>query len=225
MLQALPLAIGQLTDPKILRVLAKSLLVTLAICVAAGLLFAAALRHYWAQQADGLHQDHIVVLGGLIVLLVTLIGFRAVAVPVLGIFADEVVEAVEARHYPQALREARRVSFATALRLGVRSAARLLLVNLLALPLYAVLLVTAIGPFVAFLAINAVLTGRDLGEMVAVRHLDAAQLAGWLRDTRLERALLGAAATALFAVPVANLLAPIVGASLATHMFHRRRPA
>ena len=36
------------------------------------------------------------------------------------------------------------------------------------------------------------------------------------------RALLGAASTALFLVPVVNLLAPVLGAAMATHLFHRR---
>lgn len=44
--------------------------------------------------------------------------FRAVVIAVVGIFADEVVAAVEARHYPAALATARPVSFARGLAMG-----------------------------------------------------------------------------------------------------------
>jgi uncharacterized protein involved in cysteine biosynthesis len=70
------------------------------------------------------------------------------------------------------------------------------------------LLVTGIGTAVGFFAVNALLLGRDLGDMVAARHVATEELAGFRAQTRLPRLLLGAGATALFLIPVANLLAP-----------------
>ena len=64
--------------------------------------------------------------------------------------------------------------------------------------------------------------GRDLGDMVAARHMPAAELRRWRASTRLARFATGAAGTGLFFIPFANLIAPIVGAAMATHMFHRR---
>jgi uncharacterized protein involved in cysteine biosynthesis len=59
--------------------------------------------------------------------------------------------------------------------------------------------------------------------MVAIRHLRGEALSKWLSATRGQNALLGLAATALFMIPFANLLAPVLGAAMATHLFHRRR--
>jgi CysZ protein len=147
--------------------------------------------------------------------------FRAVAIPVIGLFADEVVAAIEARHYPAAAQRARPASVPLSLGLALASVARLILLNLIAVPLYAVLLFTAIGPIMLFLVINALLLGRDLGEMVAVRHLGVQPRKDWLRVTRGERAIMGTIVTGIFMIPIINLIAPIIGAGMATHLFHR----
>ena len=142
---------------------------------------------------------------------------------VIGLFADRVILAVETRYYPAAAQQAHGVSTPRALELAGGSIVRLLLANLVAMPFAVVLLVTGIGPVLLFVAVNALLLGRDLGEMVGARHLDRAALRDWLRATRLSRALLGLVVTLLFMLPLVNLLAPILGAAMATHWFHMRR--
>lgn len=224
MIRALSLTFAQLGDPAILKVLAKSLAVTLAIFAIAGIALVEAVR--WAAEAYGWGRE-----GGFVAAAVATLGaiatawllFRAVAVPVIGFFADEVVAAIEHKHYPQAATAASAPSVAVSLRLAIASVLRLIGLNLLMLPVYAVLLFTAIGPVILFAAVNAVLLGRDLGEMVAVRHLDRLGTQSWLRQTSGSRALLGLIVTGLFLVPILNLIAPIIGAGLATHLFHRNR--
>jgi CysZ protein len=226
MFSALILTVRQLGDPAILWVLAKSLALTVLAFLILGAGLVAGAR--WASAAYGWGTE-----GGLAAAALAAIAgvaaawllFRAVAVPIIGFFADEVVAAIEQRHYPAAAQAARTTSVAVSVRLGLASLARLIGINLLALPLYGVLLFTAIGPVLLFVAINALLLGRDLGEMVAVRHLDSEARPAWLRETRGERALLGLGVTGLFLLPVVNFVAPILGAGLATHMFHRSRPA
>jgi CysZ protein len=227
MFQSLSLSFAQLSDRKIIAVFAKSMLITLVV---AGLLGFCAFKAVgwvidsWANSA--FKDQYYVALHGLAqalaFLLVIIFSFRLVAVPVIGFFGDEVVAAVEAKHYPAAATLAKPATFAISLRLGMMSVLRLVLVNLAALPVYLFLLITAVGPFVLFLALNAVLLGRDMGEMVAVRHMDGAGVKQWLAYSRMERALLGLAVTLLFLVPFANLVAPIIGAAAATHLFHRR---
>ena len=224
-----PLIFGQFVDPAVRRVLAKSLLLTLAIfaalAVAAGWLLTG--RDPCAYGPFDISCVIDPASGAFAALLFGLLGlwllFPAVAMAVIGVFADEVVEAVEARHYPQA--RGTPLPFRRSLALSLASAGRLLLWNALALPFYFVLLVTGIGPFLLFFAINAVALGRDLGEMVAARHLEGEALSRWLAATRLSRALLGFLATWLFLIPFANLLAPVLGAIVATHLFHRRKGA
>lgn len=227
MLSAFPLALAQLGDPRIRRLLLKSLLLTLALFAAA-----AALAGWLLTGANpcGLGPlDGRCELGaGTGVVAAVLLGlaglwflFPPIAIGVIGFFADEAVAAVEARHYPQ--RIGRDLPFGRSLAMGLRSFGRIVLWNLLAAPFYLLLLVTGVGPFLLFFAVNALALGRDLGEMVAARHLQGADLERWLAATRLRRALLGLVATLLFVVPVANLLAPVVSAAAATHLFHRER--
>ena len=226
MFAALPLAIAQLGDPRIRRVLFKSLLVTLALFLLAGVLLAWLLvgsnpcgigpLDYRCEIGTGAGTAAALVLGVLGLWFM----FPAIAIGVIGFFADEVVEAVEARHYPAAAQSGRNPSLGGSVNLGLRSAGRLLLWNLLALPFYLLLMVTGIGPFILFFLINAIALGRDLGEMVAVRHLDGEALRGWLTHSRGRRLLLGFGVTLLFTIPFVNLLAPVLGAAVATHLYH-----
>lgn len=218
---ALLLSLGQLADPRVLRVLARSLALTLLIFAALGA------GTWWLLDRWLAVRDGGGLLAGAAALAVLVLGgwllFRAVAVAVVGLFADEVVEAVEARHYPAALASARPVPFARSAAAGLRSAGRALGVNLLLTPLYLLLLATGVGAPALFFAANAWLLGRDLGEMVASRHLDAAAARDWRARTRAGWFVLGLAGTGLFVVPGLNLLAPVLGAAAATHFFHRSR--
>jgi len=224
-IRAFALAVRQLGDPRIRSVLLKSVLLTLALFAAAaalaGWLLAGANPCAWGPM-DG----ECTIGGGTSALIAALLGlaalwllFPAVAIGVLGLFADSVVEAVEERHYPAAAAAAKRPTTSEGLALGLRSAGRLLLWNAAALPFYVLLLVTGIGPFLLFFAINSVALGRDLGEMVAVRRHRGPALERWLAATRVRRAALGLLVTFLFLIPFANLLAPVIGAAMATHLF------
>lgn len=222
MLRAFSLTLAQIGDPAILRVIAKSLALTLMIFAALGIAAIFATRSVVAAYGWGDDAGFAAAAAaGVAVIVSAWLLFRAVAIPVIGLFADDVVAAIEARHYPAAAQIARRATAALSVKLAFASFARLILLNLLAVPLYGLLLFTAIGPLILFLAINALLLGRDLGEMVAVRHLDTAAVKSWLRVTRGERAFIGAVVTGVFMIPIINLIAPIVGAGMATHLFHR----
>ena len=224
MFRALSLTLGQIGDRVILGVIAKSLALTLAIFAALGVAAVFATRGVVAAYGWGSDAGFAAAAAaGLGVIVGAWLLFRAVAIPVIGLFADDVVAAIEARHYPAAAQVAQSATAALSLRLALASVSRLILLNLLAVPLYAVLLFTAIGPLILFIAINALLLGRDLGEMVAVRHLSAPARKEWLRVTRGQRAIMGAIVTGIFMIPIVNLIAPIVGAGMATHLFHRRQ--
>ena len=218
-------ALGDLADPVVRRVLVKSLAVTLLLFLAAAALLGWLLTGTDPCGLGPLAYECRIEAGGgaLVSALLGLLGlwflFPAIAIGVIGVFADEVVEAVERRHYPDAA--GRDVPLGRSLRLSLASVGRLLLWNLLAAPFYLILLVTGIGPFLLFSAVNALALGRDLGEMVAARHHKGEDMKQWLAATRLRRATLGLGAAWLFLIPFANLLAPLLGAAAATHMFHR----
>ena len=224
---SLLLALGQLSDPRVLRVLAKSLAVTLVLF--AGMAWGGWQALDWALGRAGLDEALFAGAGWLreaAAALLTVLGlwllWRIVAMAVIGFFADEVVLAVEARHYPEAHERARNLPVTEQFSTSARSAARALLVNLAALPFALVLLVTGVGAALVFFLVNAVLVGRELQDMVWLRHrrskADPAPLG------RAERFLLGSAVTALLAVPLVNFLAPLLGAAAATHLIHRKPP-
>ncbi|KKI19343.1 EI24 domain-containing protein [Sphingomonas sp. Ag1] len=221
MFTALALSLAQLGDRAILSVLRKSLLLTLAVFILLGGAI------WWGvnRLLDGwTYNGSLAAAAALIVSVLALwLTFRAVAIAIVGLYADTIVAAVESRHYPRALATARDVPMAQSVRMGLGSAARFVGVNLLLLPAYLALMVTGIGTAALFLAVNAWLLGRDLGDMVAVRHLSPAELPEWRRRTMARRFLLGLAVTGLFLVPVLNILAPVLGAAMATHYYHRSR--
>ena len=225
MVRAFLLSLAQLGDRRILAVFLKSMLVTVALIGALG----AGLWYGATRLADRWGWDALS--GGLLgaVALLAAFGaswllFRAIAIGVMGVFADDVVVAVEARHYPQALATARSVTMARGIGLGLRSAGRAILINLALAPVYVALLVTGVGTWLLFFLVNGWLLGLDLGTMVAVRHVPSAMMRDWRKTGAVDRFAMGVAGTALFMVPVLNLFAPILGAAMATHLFHERRP-
>lgn len=146
--------------------------------------------------------------------------FPAIATAVMSLFLDDVVDAVETRHYPD-----NKAPHVLGLTETVWMSAKLLMlvliVNLIALPFYLLLLFTAIGPFILFAALNGYLLGREYFEMVATRHMPAREAKRLRRLHRSEIFILGLGVTGLFMIPVVNLIAPLVGAGAAVHSFHK----
>ena len=216
--RALSLSVAQLADRRILRVLVQSMALTLAILIVAG--GALWLVGRWLADRTFTPDSSALVQALLAVALVAAswLLFRTVAMAVMGLFTDEVVEAVEDRHYPAVRAAAVPVPWRRQVAMGMRSARRAIGYNLLALPLYAVLALTGVGLVIALWAVNALVLGRDLEAMASASHPAAPGL------SRGARWALGGAASALFLLPVVNLLAPILAAAMAVHMLHRPTP-
>jgi uncharacterized protein involved in cysteine biosynthesis len=215
--RAFQLSLRQLGDPAILAVLAKALAATLLIFLVVGVL-----QWWWVNWlADALPGGVAAMISVVMGLATGWLLFRIVLVAIVGVLADDVVEAVERRHYPAMLAKARPIGFARSATMGMRGGVRALLVNAALLPVYvAALLAGVVLAPIVFMLANAWLLGRDLGDMVAVRHLASAELPRWRRGTRGPRLLLGGITTALFLIPLLGFLAPVIGAAMATHLFH-----
>ena len=224
MIQALSLSVAQLGDRRIIWIFLKSLALTLVLLALLGTAGWYGMR--WLIAWSGADET-IAQFAGAVAALLALIAagvlFRAVAMLVIGLFADDVVEAVEAKHYPEMLAAARKVPLVRSLAMGAGSAARFLVVNLALAPIYLLLLVTGIGPAILFFVVNGWLLGRDLGDMVAVRHVATADLKRWRGTTAISRFVLGLIGTGLFVIPIVNLAAPVIVAAMATHWFHLRK--
>ena len=141
--------------------------------------------------------------------------FRVVAIAITWIFADDIIDAVEDRYYPQKAAFGKRPGVGAGVHMAVRSIARVVGYNLLALPLYIVLLVTGIGTAIAFMLLNALLLGKDLEDMLIARH-GASQ--GSIQ--KLPRLLLGFIGTVGMLIPLFNLLVPVLATAMAVHVVH-----
>jgi uncharacterized protein involved in cysteine biosynthesis len=225
-LRAIGLAVTDLADGRIVAIMFQALAVAITIFVALGGLI------FWLLSGS----DPCAAIGvdscplgagesGLGAVALTILAawflFPAIAIAVIAAFTDRIAAAVEERHYPNAAREARPIGIARGAMIGLRSAGRLILFNLIAIPFYVLLLVTGIGPFVLFVIVNGLAFGRDVAELAAVRHGDRSSRRAWLKSTRGEQGLIGTLVSVLFLVPFANLVAPIVGTAAGIHLFNR----
>lgn len=230
MLHAFSLALAQLADPRVLRIWLKSMLVTMMLFLILGLagwwlidrsLAAAGLDEAHVTGADGLRG--LLAFGGLV--LGGLLLWRIIALAVLQLFADEVVAAVEDRHCPAAAAAAHKLGWDEELAISLTGVGRALFYNLLALPPALMLLITGVGAPLLFLIVNGLLLGRELQDMVWLRHRSrspAVAAKDGMPLSGTERFILGGVIAALLLVPFVNFIAPFLGAAAAAHLIHRK---
>lgn len=214
MLGQIASSIAQLGDPRIRGVVLKGIVGTLALLVLlwAGLWFLLN-RVVSPNQWLGWVVD---LLGGLATLALTWLLFPGIAGLAVSLFLDEVADAVEARHYPNA-GPARRQGWGELVLAGLRFAGVSVLLNLLALPVY--LFAPAINLLV-FYGLNGYLLSREYFELVAFRRLPARE-ARRLRLAHPARMILGGVFIALvLTIPLVNLVAPVLATALMVHVYH-----
>jgi uncharacterized protein involved in cysteine biosynthesis len=154
-------------------------------------------------------------LGGLAVLGLTWLLFPAAVTLIMSFYLERVAAAVEAVDYP-GRGPPRPQPLGEILSITLRLTLLTLLLNLLALPIY--LLVPGINLFL-FLALNGYLFGRGYFEVVALRRLDAGE-ARRVRSRFAGRIFLGGVVIAgLFALPLINLVAPVIATAFMLHIF------
>lgn len=227
MVQAFLLALRQLFEPRILWVVAKVVLLTIILFLILGVAGYYALLNIAPQLGYKIGQGESAVIAFLVTFGLGWFLFRAVAIFVMGIFSDEVVDLVERKYFPDAAARAKPVGIGRGMRMGLASAGRAVGYNLVALPVYVGLLVTGVGMIVAVIAVNGMLLGRDLQDMVMARHRyverGVARTDGMMHPlARSTRIGLGLIVALLFLVPFVNLLAPVLGAAMAVHLVHAR---
>lgn len=216
---ALAKAFGQLLDPAVLRVLAKTVFVTMLVFIAFAWGIYAALIWVGTEMSWSTGGWAEAAAAAIIASVAAWLLFRVIALAVLQFFADEIVAAVEEKHYPGAAAKAKALPFRRDLANSLRGVGRAVLFNALALPVAAVLFFTAIGPAVVFLVVNAVLLGRELTDMAWLRHCEGDVKGNPVK--KLDRIALGGAIAGLMVVPFVNLIAPVLGAAAGTHLTQR----
>ena len=154
-------------------------------------------------------------LGGLAAVGLTWLLFPAAVTLIMSFYLERVAAAVETADYP-GRGPPRRQSVGEIASITLRLSLLTLLLNLLALPVY--LLVPGINLFL-FLALNGYLFGRGYFEVVALRRLDMGA-ARRVRSRFAGRIFLGGVVIAgLFALPLVNLVAPVIATAFMLHIF------
>lgn len=221
-------AVAQLDDPKLRRVLWLSTFLSLLVFAALwlGLWFAmdnisadAIPGGAWLSEKLGEAFDWLA--GSLFVialLLLTLMLFPAVITVIVGFFLERVVVAVEARHYPQ-LPQPRVASLSETVMSTVKFGLIVVLVNLLALPFYALLIFLPPMNVLLFYLVNGYLVSREYFELVALRRLDPPAASRLRRRNRGRLLFAGMLLVLLMTIPIVNLLTPVLAAAFMLHVF------
>ena len=134
-----------------------------------------------------------------------------------GIFLEDVVDAVEDRHYPT-LPDARPQTLSEGLIGAVNFFGIALGANLIALFLW-----PFAGPLVPvlFWGLNGYLLGREYFTLVAQRRVGRVQARALWRANKARIWGAGVLMAAPLSVPVLNLLIPVFGVATFAHLFHR----
>ena len=161
--------------------------------------------------------------GAALILMLGLSAFLMVPVAALsvGFFLDDIVAAVEEKHYP-GLPPIDPLPFGDVLLDSLRFALTVVVANILALVIY--LLSSLLAPFI-FWAVNGYLLGREYFQLVAGRRIGVKAATRLRRRNRGEIWLAGALLAIPLTIPIINLLIPVIGVAAYTHMFHRLNAA
>lgn len=230
--RAISLALGQIDDPAFRKVMGVG--VVGALIVFLGLWFLSAWGLALIPWADlpwvGWMFDWIAEaaswLGDVaflsVMLTVTFLLFPAVTTTIVSLFLDEIIGAVEDKHYPG--RGAPRAQpMPELIGQSLKFLAIVVGVNVLALPIYAVLFFLPPFNLVFYYLLNGYLVGREFYEMVSIRRMTPEE-AIVLRKRFGGRVILaGAVIVFCMTVPVLNLLVPVLAAAAMVHVFESMR--
>jgi CysZ protein len=211
---AISKALAQLGDPKIQKLIGLSIAIAVAIFVVLGI--AAWWLIGWVTGFETWWAELLQWLGTAAVVFLCWFTFPAIAAAISAVFADRVIDAVEARYYPGHPAPLNVSIFETIVD-GLKLALISLIVNLLAL----ILLIPPFTPayFVVAYAINGYLLGREYYEMPAFRRLQR-PVAKQVYAAHRGRFTLGGVLIAILStIPFVNLIAPILATAFMVHLF------
>jgi uncharacterized protein involved in cysteine biosynthesis len=219
-ISALIKSFSQFGDPRIRRVVWLS--VGLAVAILVALAVALWFQIGWAAGLTGWLDTLAEFAAGFGVVILAWLLFPAAIGLTVGLFLEDVADAVEARHYP-GLPAVRAQSVREAIGAGLKFAAVALALNLIALPFYLLLIWVPFLSPILFYSLNGYLLGREYFEAVALRRLDDRQ-ARLLRRARGGQVFLAGVIIAfLLTVPFVNLVAPVIATGFMLHLFEGMR--
>ncbi len=221
-------AIGQLGDPRFMRVLLGAVALTIAalvlvfwaVMLGLGWILPETMTLPWLGEVSFVDNLLSWAAVGLMIGLSVILMVPAAAL-VVGFFLDSIAAAVEARHYP-ALPAVTELGISEQVVDSVKFLGVVLGANLLAVVIY--FAVPPLAPIVFWL-VNGYLLGREYFQLVAARRIGMAGAAELRRKYFWRIWLAGTAMVVPLSVPVLNLVVPVLGVAVFTHQFHRLVPA
>ncbi|WP_420548414.1 EI24 domain-containing protein [Curvivirga sp.] len=229
MFSAFSKTLGQMTDPRFMSVLIKSLLTAIGIFILTWMVIWSALGAVvWTELPFFIGDvitwmgdtfDFLAVSGGIVISIVlTYFLFPAVMTASMGIFLDDVCEAVEEKHYPL-LGKARDTSTVEAIINALKFLGIVVAVNIIALPFYVMTFwILGLG-LVLYYLINGYLMGREYFEQVAHRRMLPNQARKMRKKNSGTVMLLGFICAFMMTIPFLNLLTPLVATAMMSHLF------
>lgn len=219
-------ALGQIGDRRFRRVMLMGIGLSFLLLAAIYALFLGAIQWFVPETVEipflgpvgGL--DTLLSWGSLVLMIgLSVFLMMPVASAFVGLFLEDVADAVEDRHYPH-LPPATPVGLVDASIDALNLFGAVVAANIAALFLY-----PFAGPFVpvVFWAVNGYLLGREYFTLVAMRRLGRQGA----RELRARHAgtvwLAGTLMAAPLSIPLLNLAIPVLGVATFTHLFHALR--
>ena len=160
------------------------------------------------------------ILGAFTTLLLTWFLFPAAISVVIGFFLDDIIDSVEARHYP-GIAKAAGQRLNEVILTSLKFFGILVALNFLMLPF----LFLGPGFPVIFYTLNGYLLGREYFELVASRRLDAAGVTALRKQNSGRLLLVGIVIAFGLTVPLLNLLMPVIATAAVVHLYQSWRPS
>jgi len=213
------ISFSQLPDPAFRRVIVKAIVLSVSIFVFLAILVWFVLSEtnfftFW------LFETFADMFGGITAIVIAWLLFPTFASFFITLFLEDIVEAVENRHYSSIILEKINNPSATFI-ISLRFTAIALFLNILAIPFYFFTIwFPPLGIFV-FYCLNGYLLGREYFELVALRHIKMEDIPSIRQSNRWQLFLFGSVTAFLFTIPLINFLAPILGVAGMTHFFRK----
>ena len=219
MFSAFARAIGQLPDPAFRSVMIKAFSLTVAVFVIlmGSVYFALGGVDLetisWISWLPDFILSPLAWIFGALVFTVPLLLFPAVASIFIALFLDEIIEAVEAKYYPNDPKGPG-LPLAQSLAVSIKFSLIVIAVNILALPLYLTGILT-----LAYYLVNGYLFGREYFEMVSLSHHTPSEVSDLRKQNRGKVFLTGIVIAFMFTIPIVNFFTPLIAAAAMVHIF------
>lgn len=207
------IALKDTFSPSMRRLLFKIMGLTLLLLIAIGVTLQRTAAYFLAGMKYTYIETALDILAGLGLTLGLFFLIAPASAVIAGFYADKIARLTEEKHYPG--QSPVSMPLITTVFEGVKISLIALGINFIAL----LFLFTGIGIFI-LIAANAYLMSREYFEAAAMRHLSPEAAKMLRRENSSKLMLYGLPLGALMAVPLLNLVTPLLGMILFTHLFN-----